>query len=179
MRTLFYNRTPYVRLKQRVPECFIELDCYFGEIFQSGTEILQKHTILAENICHRMADVEVYAEYISEELKRNNAGQAAIYIGTLLVGFFTACKSLLGAGAIALNEIYQLEIDDPKKQDFRKGTLWNRLRGKGEHAVYNRYSVYKDLIDEIVATDTVEVKEKSSKLKIVSLVDDFSRLIGA
>jgi ribose-phosphate pyrophosphokinase len=37
----------------------------------------------------------------------------------------------------------------------------------------------KSIIDEIVATDTVKSEEKSNKLKIVSLVDEFCRQIGA
>jgi ribose-phosphate pyrophosphokinase len=37
----------------------------------------------------------------------------------------------------------------------------------------------KRVIDRVVATDTVEVKEKSKKLKIVSVVDELSRQIGS
>lgn len=37
----------------------------------------------------------------------------------------------------------------------------------------------QSVIDEIVATDTVEVKERSNKLKIVSMVQEFSGQIGS
>lgn len=150
MKTLFYKRTPYERLNQQVPKCFIELDHYFDKIFQAGSEILQKPTRLAENLCHRIADVEVYADYISEELKRSDAFQAAIYIGTLLVGFFTSCKSVLDAGAIALNEIYNLGLTE-KEQDFGKTRLLNKLKSQTGVVIYNRYLAYKSLIKEIVA----------------------------
>ena len=70
MKTLFYQRTAYSWLNVAVPDCFVELDEYFGKLFSPDNHsvILHKSVRLAENICHRMADIEIYVKYISEEL---------------------------------------------------------------------------------------------------------------
>jgi len=149
MKTFFYNRTAYPLLNLQVPKCFIELDEYFDKIFQSDSALYQKSVLLVENLCHRMADVEVHARYISEEQNRDNTFKAAIFIGTLLVGFFTSCKSVLDAGAIALNAIYNLNLPE-REQDFGKLKLLNRLKEKTGAVIYNRYLVYKNVIQEII-----------------------------
>lgn len=149
MKTLFYKRTAYESLNRQVPKCFIELDDYFGKTFKAGSEIFQSSTRLAENLCHRMADVELYADYISEEVKRDNAFKAAINIGTLLVGFFTSCKSVLDAGAMALNMVYKLNLPE-RQQDFGKPELMRELKKKTRTEVYKRYRIYDSFIKEAI-----------------------------
>ena len=149
MKTLFYKRTAYSIFSMPVPKCFIELDDYFDKLFPSTKGLFHPSVQLAENLCHRMGDVEVYARYISEEEKSSDTLKAAIFIGTLLVGFFTSCKSVLDAGAIALNTIYNLELPE-RDQDFGKGKILTKLRGKTGDVIYDRYREFKNLIDEII-----------------------------
>jgi len=150
MKTLFYKRTAYESLNRQVPKCFIELDAYFGKTFKAGSELFQTSTRLAENLCHRMSDVELYAYYISEEMKRDNAFRAAINIGTLLVGFFTSCKSVLDAGAIALNMVYKLNLPE-RQQDFGKPELMRALKKGTKTEVYKRYRIYDSFIKEAIS----------------------------
>lgn len=148
MKTLFYKRTPYSIFKMPVPKCFIELDEYFDTIFPTWKAIFHPPVVLAENLCHRMADVEAYAYYITEEQKGVDTIKSAILIGTLLVGFFTSCKSVLDAGAIALDTLYNLHLPE-KEQDFAKSELLRRLKKETGSVIYDRYDAFKSLIEEI------------------------------
>ena len=149
MKTWFYNRTAYPVFNIPVPKCFTELDEYFDRLFPTINAIFHPSVLSAENLCHRMGDVEVYARYITEEQKSVNALKSAIFIRTLLVGFFTSCKSVLDAGAIALNTIYNLGLDE-RDQDFGKPKLLTRLRQETGNVIYDRYYVFKGLIKEII-----------------------------
>ena len=129
MKTSFYNRTAYSPrlLNITVPQCFIELDDYFDTLFQTTTGSAQLVVILAENLCRRLADVELFAQYISEAQRESDTFQAAILIGTFLVAYFNACKSLMDAGAITLAKVYNLNLKN-KEMDFSKKKSGNNLR---------------------------------------------------
>lgn len=76
-----------------------------------------------------MADIELYASYISEAQKSPDTFKGAILIGTLLVGYFNACKSLLDAGAITLATVYNLNLTN-KEKNFSKPKFWKQLNEK-------------------------------------------------
>lgn len=125
MKTFFYNRTVYsLGLPNvEVPQCFLQLDDYFDTLFTTSAGLTHESVRLAENLCRRIADVEFYAHVISENQKSPNTFRAAILIGTYLVGYFNACKSLLDACAITLAKVYNLNIRN-KEMDFSKGIFW-------------------------------------------------------
>ena len=62
MKTYFYERTAYKLSDEAVPECFLKLDEHF-DVALSYDHNLYAHrsVLLAESICSRMADVEMYA----------------------------------------------------------------------------------------------------------------------
>jgi len=105
-----------------VPQCFVELDDYFDTLFKTTTDLAREVITLAENLCCRLADIELFVRYIAEAGKESNAFQAAILIGTFLVAYFNACKSLLDAGAITLARIYNLNLKN-KEMDFSKAVF--------------------------------------------------------
>jgi hypothetical protein len=151
MKTFFYNRTAYsLKLPNTtVPQCFVELDNYFDTLFQTPVGLTQEVVILAENLCRRLADVELFTQYISEAQRKLDTFQAAILIGTFLVAYFNACKSLLDAGAITLAKIYNLKLKN-REMDFSKGVFWRELEEHGGSIVVDRYAPFKSLFSEIV-----------------------------
>ena len=151
MKTLFYKRTAYILELPNitVPQCFIELDNYFDTLFQTTVGLTQEVVILAENLCRRLADVELFAQYISEAQRKSNISQAGILIGTFLIAYFNACKSLMDAGAITLAKIYSLDLRN-KETDFSKRKFWQQLEKQIEPTVLDRYTPFRSLFSEIV-----------------------------
>lgn len=150
MKTWFYNRTGYTLPNMpTVPRCFTELDEYFDTRFTTSSALTHPSVILAENLCRRMADEELYASYISDTLKSPDTFKGAILIGTLLVGYFTACKSLLDAGAITLAKIYNLTLTH-KGMDFSKPKFWKQLKQETGQVIPDRYAPFRPLFDEII-----------------------------
>jgi len=94
-----------------------------------------------------MADAELYTQYLSEVQKGSDAFKSAILIGTFLVGYFVACKSLLDAGAIALARVYNLGLSN-KEMDFSKSKFWKQLK-ESHPTVHDRYMPFKGLFDEV------------------------------
>jgi hypothetical protein len=139
MRTGFYERTAYGFLPIEAPECFINLEKYFYNNI-TGTQIFGNQiTRLAENLSYRMADIDLYAYLILDANRKPNIWnpdskiirndfKRAILVQSLLIAYFSACKSLFDSGAISLNQLYQLGLGNPKEQDFRRGkTLLKKL----------------------------------------------------
>jgi len=149
MKTWFYNRTAYKLLNIPVPKCFTELDEYFDRLFSGSGAMLHPSVTLVENLCRRMADVELYASYISEAQKSPDTFKGAILIGTLLVGYFNACKSLIDAGAIALATVYNLNLPN-KEMDFSKSKFWKQLNEKTGPIIVDRYKAFGSLFKEII-----------------------------
>ena len=149
MKTWFYNRTAYVLLGMPAPQCFIDLDEYFDTRFTTSAAMMHESVTLAKNLCRRMADMELYASYISDAQKNLDVLKAAILIGTLLVGYFTACKSVLDAGAITLATLYNLTLTN-KEMDFSRPRLLKQLKQETGPVVHGRYSSFQDLFDEII-----------------------------
>lgn len=127
----------------------MELDDYFDTLFQTTAGATQEVVILAENLCRRLADIELFAQYISEAQRESNAFRAAILIGTFLVAYFNACKSLMDAGAITLARIYNLSLKN-KETDFSKKIFWQQLEKQIGPTIVDRYASFNSLFGEIV-----------------------------
>jgi len=150
MKSSFYNRTAYQLLNVPLPQCFMELDEHFDKIFSSPNDVVTHPSVtLAENLCRRMADVELYASYISRAEESPNIFKGAILIGSLLVAYFTACKSLLDAGAITLARVYNLTLTN-KEMDFSKRKFWGQLDEQAGSTIKGRYAPFKSLFNEII-----------------------------
>jgi len=149
MKGYLYNRTAYCLLGVTIPQFFVETEDCFQKRFTEGRFLTHPTFTLTENLCRRMADVEFYASYIYEERKRADAYGAAAGIGTLLVGYFSACKSLLDAGAITLAKIYMPGQLSNKQMDFAKRLFWTRIN-QANTKVCKRYLSFKGLSDDII-----------------------------
>lgn len=151
MKTFFYNRTVYsLKLPDMtVPQCFIELDEYFDTLFKTSAGLTHESVHLAENLCRRIADVQLYAHYVSEAQKGSDTFKAAILIGTFLVGYFNACKSLLDAGAITLARVYNLKLKN-REMDFSKTIFWRQLESQTGPIIKGRYAPFESLFNEII-----------------------------
>jgi len=95
-----------------------------------------------------MADVELYACFIGDAQKNSDLIKASILIGTLLVGYFSSCKSLLDAGAITLTKVYNLPLRNKEMDFISKPKFWRELNGVST-TVHSRYMSFKDFFDEI------------------------------
>src|SRR4030042_996176 len=141
MKTYFYNRTAYSFLGTEVPQCFEDLDTHFDTRFTNiAASVTHPSAASEENLCRRMADVELYASFISNAQKNPDKFKGATLIGTLLVGYFSACKSLLDAAAVSLSKLYQLPVGN-KQMDFSKESFWRAF----EQRAPQRYLQYKSL----------------------------------
>ncbi len=134
MRDPFWNRTPFLLIDEPMPDCFKQLE----ERLAGYCEPLRSEEYeRAEQVCWRMANVEFYAAAIRNELNAANIHEAAIRVQSYLVSYFSACKSLLDAGSITLNVVYDLELSGPQ-QDFGRKDFWSQLAEK-EASAYKRY----------------------------------------
>lgn len=149
MKTLFYERTAYALSQEPVPDCFHNLDDYFDARFTSPQEAYtHRSVLLAETVCARMADVEMYAFLMDDVLKRHTglayagsgtadidaalgekeAGddKAAILMRSFFIGYLGACEALLDSGAVALSELYDLPLTSTQ-QRFDNTEFWHQL----------------------------------------------------
>ncbi len=167
MKTGFYDISGYALLldKVSVPSCFIELDEYFNTQF-AGPVVAFRHpsVLLAHNLSRRMADIDSYAQDISDILNDSAAKYGEIRVGTLLVGYFSACKALLDAVAISLASLYSLTVTDKKgeehklsykQMDFSKREFWKAL--EKNFGVKRRFERFKTLSSELVLRRDVAV----------------------
>jgi hypothetical protein len=127
----------------------MDLDDHFDTIYKdANTMFSDLGPALAENTCRRMADIDMYAKFVSDALGHENPYQAATITASLLVGYFSACKSLLDAVSIALAELYTLPLSN-KEKDFTKHTFWRELK-KANPNVHDRFEDFKSFFAEVV-----------------------------
>ena len=154
MKGLVYASTAYRLGYFHVPECFEKLDEFIGKLLleKHNTMVLKAHSglyvDLARNLCRRMADIELYAWLISQAETTPDAFKGAALVGTYLVGYFSACKSLLDAGSITLAKLYNLTLSN-REMDFSKSKFWEELK-ESQSKTYVRYTRFNDLTDDIV-----------------------------
>ena len=113
-----------------MPQCFVDLENHFETLFPPKSKYFT-HTnfILAENLCRRMADIELYASMIRKQQEETDYKRATVLIGTFLVGYFTSCKALFDAVSISIATVYDLNLTD-KKRAFGKDQFWRQLNFK-------------------------------------------------
>lgn len=153
MKTYFYERTAYKLSDEPVPNCFIKLDEHFDRsvTIQPGSPHLS--VLLAESICARMADVEMYAFLIEDARKRHGLEpgsdvKAAILTRSFLFGYFGAARSLLDSAAATLVLLYELPIGLTERT-FRNGDLWHQLV-TARPDVHRRYHAMRLFFNEVL-----------------------------
>ena len=73
MKTFFYDRTAYSLSAEPVPSFFLKLDDVFDARFtEHGEFAVDRNVLLAESVCARMADVEMYA-YLMEDVRKRTS----------------------------------------------------------------------------------------------------------
>lgn len=149
MKGFVYSNTAYRLGHFQVPECFKKLDDFLDErLYKNGKLLVGESSDLAQNLCRRMADIELYAWLISQAESLPDAFNGAALAGTYLVGYFSACKSLLDAASITLAKLYNLSLSN-KEMDFSKPKFWKELKEK-EPTIYVRYARFDGLVKAIV-----------------------------
>jgi hypothetical protein len=131
MKTYFYERTAYKLSDQPVPHCFIKLDEHFDRSPVINDSLGHLAVILAESLCLRMADVEMYAFLLADARKRHGLDKggdvkAAILTRSFLFGYFGTTRSLLECAATTLALVYGLSLS-PAERSFRNGDFWHQL----------------------------------------------------
>lgn len=170
MKTLFYERTAYNLSQEPVPSFFFKLDDHFDTKFET---IQQAYThpavILAEMLCSRMADIELYAYLLNDARARgssltphapnadienltreshSDAGKGAILMRTYFIGYLAACKALLDTAAYVLTELYDLPLER-SDHFFENTAFWHQLVLFAPN-VHRRYHSRRLFFNEII-----------------------------
>jgi hypothetical protein len=161
MKTLFYDRTAYKLSSEPVPNCFIKLDEHFEtKLSDYPNYAAHRCVLLAESVCSRMADIEMYAFLLEDVRKRNSLERkedekAAILTRSFLLGFLSACKGLLDSSAVTLALLYKLQISRVERT-FGNVDFWHQLVLVAP-AVHRRYHPMRLFFNEILRwyTETV------------------------
>lgn len=171
MKTFFYERTAYRLSSDPVPNCFFKLDEHFDTIFESVQDAYQHRSVLlAELICARMADVDMYAFLIDdacqrhrrEEYATNSApdiepflrhnhpetDKGAVLVRSFMFGYLAASKALLDSAATALAELYQLPIEFTD-QRVENPEFWHELVLAAPN-VHRRYHSNRAFFTELI-----------------------------
>jgi len=134
MKTRFYERTAYRLSDEPVPNCFLKLDDHFDARFESGQGApMGVGLALAESVCARMADVEMYAYLMQDAVKRHdlareNIGRdadvkAAVMGRSFFIGYLGAARALLDSGAATLAILYQLPLTNAERT-YASSAFW-------------------------------------------------------
>jgi hypothetical protein len=132
MKTYFYERTAYKLSNEAVPACFVKLDEHFdGALAYDHNLYAHRSVLLAESVCSRMADVEMYAFLLEDTRKRNSIDRkedekAAILTRSFLLGFLAASRALLDSCAVTLATLYELKIAKLDRT-FTNSDFWHQL----------------------------------------------------
>ena len=154
MKTHFYDRTAYILSSEPVPDCFLALDEYFDSFMIERQQfVTNPHVLLAESVCGRMADVEMYAFLLEdvrkrETLERHEDDRAAILTRSFLLGFLSACRGLLDSSAVTLATLYELPLNR-SEQSFTRGEFWHQMV-LNIPAVHRRYHPLRLFFNEIL-----------------------------
>ena len=137
MDTRFYQRTAYRLSDEPVPACFLTLDAHFAAALPPVEDgALHYGMVLAELVCARMADVEMYAFLIEDARQRQGLAAAemnheadlktAVMTRSFLVAYLGACRALLDAGALTLGTLYEIPLTGAECT-FRNGEFWHQF----------------------------------------------------
>jgi hypothetical protein len=154
MRTYFYERTAYKLSSEPVPDCFIKLDEHF-ESHLAYEQAIYAHraVLLAESVCSRMADVEMYAFLLENVRKRTTVARsedekAAVLTRSYFLGLLSACRALLDSCAVTLAMLHNLQIERAERT-FANGDFWHQLV-LTVPAVHRRYHPLRLFFAEIM-----------------------------
>jgi len=158
MKTRFYERTAYRLSDQPAPNCFLKLDDHFDTLFTDAGDTQMNYGLaLAESICARMADVEMYAFLIQDALKRHdlareNVGReadvkAAVMSRSFLIGYLGAARALLDSAAVTVATIHQLPLTNAERT-FAHSNFWHQLV-LNEPNVHRRYHPLRLFFNEV------------------------------
>ncbi|MCC6453959.1 MAG: hypothetical protein IT328_03375 [Caldilineaceae bacterium] len=154
MKTYFYERTAYKLSDDAVPDCFLKLDNHFDEALVYDQNLYaHRSVLLAESVCSRMADVEMYAFLLEDTRKRNSIERkedekAAILTRSFFLGLLSTCRALLDSCAVTLATLYDLEIAKGDRA-FTNGDFWHQLVLVAP-AVHRRYHPLRLFFNEIM-----------------------------
>lgn len=153
MKTLFYERTAYKLSEQPVPNYFVALDEFFDlnlVVDRPGTTPMP--VLLAESVCSRMADVEMYAFLIEDarlrhRLDKEGETKVAILTRSFLIGYLGAVRSLLDSCAAALAILYDLPLR-PSERHFANPDFWQHFVARVPN-VQRRYHAMRLFFNEV------------------------------
>lgn len=154
MKTYFYERTAYQLSDQPVPSCFMRLDEQFDAYFSSFDDAYRHPcVIMAESICARMADLEMYAFLIEDARKRHTVDpkgdeKTMILTRSFLVGYLGAGRALLDVSAAALASLYALPLSQ-SEATFTNGDFWHQLVSNAPN-VHRRYHPLRLFLTEFM-----------------------------
>lgn len=154
MKTLFYERTAYKLSAEPVPDCFLHLDTVFDAHFEERAQIVtHPRVLMAESICGRMADIEMYAFLMEDTRKRKTLDRsederAAILTRSFMLGFLGACRGLLDSCAVTLAQLYELPVSRAERS-FANHDFWHQLI-LAAPAVHRRYHPLRLFFAEIM-----------------------------
>ncbi len=154
MKTRFYQRSAYLLSDQPVPSCFVNLDDHFDERL-SIVQLERPHpsVVLAESLCARFADVEMYAFMIEDARKRHGLEQgndvkAAVLTRSFFVGYLGATRALLDVASVTLSVLYELPLPAVERT-FAHGNFWHQLV-TAEPNVHRRYHGMRLFFNEVL-----------------------------
>lgn len=154
MKTQFYDRTAYSLSAEPVPECFLALDEYFDSIIDEREQfVTNPYVLLAESVCGRIADVEMYSYLIEdvrkrETLSREEDDRAAILTRSFFIGYVAVCRALLESSAVTLATVYSLPLNSGELS-FTSSNFWHQLV-LYHPAVHRRYHPLRLFFNEIL-----------------------------
>jgi hypothetical protein len=153
MKTYFYERTAYKLSNEPVPDCFLRLDEHFDQSPIVNDSLGHLAVILAESLCMRMADIDMYAFLVEDARKRHGLDKgsdvkAAVLTRSFLFGYFGAARSLLDASAVTLALLYGLPLA-PSERSFRNGDFWHQLVTHQPN-VHRRYHGMRLFFNEVM-----------------------------
>lgn len=170
MKTRFYERTAYQLSDQPVPSCFVRLDEVFDQHFATFEEAYSHPcVVMAESLCARMADVELYAFLIEDARKRHTVDpkaeeKAALLTRSFWVGYLGAGRVLLDAAAAMLDGLYGLSL--PKSATtFASGDFWHQLVSQQPN-VHRRYHPLRMFVSEFLRW-TVEAAHRIPPIIVI------------
>ena len=137
MENSFYQRTAYALSDEPVPSCFLTLDDHLrAHLPATDAGPYQYCLVLAELICARMADVEMYAFLMADARKRHSLApedvdhasdiKTASLTRSFLIGYLGAVRALLDAAALTLTTLYELPLSGGDCS-FRNGDFWHQF----------------------------------------------------
>lgn len=153
MKTYFYERTAYKFSDQPVPDCFLKLDEHFDAALAYDQNLYAHSSVLlAESVCSRMADVELYAYLLEDTRKRNSIERkedekAAIFTRSFLLGLLASAQALLDSSAVTLALLYDLPLAR-NDRSFHNGDFWHLLVQLAP-TVHRRYHPLRLFFNEV------------------------------